>query len=607
MAGGVPIGDDLFVKFFVARKVDEVSGEIEQNHTLLRSVNAHDHSFQVIRLSDSHRLDYVAQVVSPCIPGVRDEYKRYDSILQGLGAQAVGVDLRDLDPATHSHPDLVRKRAYLPKRYKGMGIVAVNDVCLAAFVGAINMTIPRFPDKIDSDGVVVRGLAGHLESLVGTAEDFAVPQGRYSTFLQSGLTLARDFGWCWETMRTEAGADPAGVFGAAAADAPAPPRAEDVRELDTGRLRLQRLCTAERQRTRARNFQEQMVAVPLNDPIRMAYDTSATGELWTTLPRNSTAYTRSELSMAACIYLGLASPEFVAAINSGTTHVRDRVTRAGRPYMRKLDPYGQSLSMFSGKGNFRLGMHNAIERELELIARDCGLNVVRQDFTVFASAIPVGPKRNEYARSVRAMKHGDRGGIVPDLTVKNFPSDGGGPPRWRLYEVKTFGHNGEYGKPSALDPVTRREARIPGEYEKLARQADAKYCQTPAGVEGPILLHLRSLAPVYGLVVGANGEWSRGVDTFIADVSRKASANPERFGCCHGSEQARGVIAAMAKDRLGRVSLRAAAQVRIAALRVATGQTADDPSAGDYCAPGTGDEWDRARDNSHLSPESWAG
>ena len=205
------------------------------------------------------------------------------------------------------------------------------------------------------------------------------------------------------------------------------------------------------------------------------------------------------------------------------------------------------------------------------------------------------------------MKHGDRGGIVPDLTVKNFSSDGGGPPRWRLDEVKTSGHKEEYDKPSALDPVTRREAQIPGEYEKLARKADAKYCQTPAGVEGPILLHLRSLAPVYGLVVGANGEWSRGVDTFIADVARVASANPERFGCCHGSEQARGVIAAMAKDRLGRVSLRAAAQVRIAALRVATGQTTDDPSAGDYCAPGTGDEWDRARDNSHLSPEFRAG
>jgi hypothetical protein len=449
----------------------------------------------------------------------------------------------------------------------------------------------------------VRGLASHLEAFVGTGEAFAVPQGRYSTFLQSRLKIADNFKWCWEAMRTEAGADPAGVFGAAAADAPAPPRAEDMREADTGRLRLQRLCTAERQRTRARNFRAEMVAVPLKDPIRMAFDTSATGELWTTLPRSTTAYTRSELSMATSIYLGLANPEVVAAMSSGTTHLMDRVGKNGRSFRRDLDPYGQSLSKYSGKGNFRIGMHNAIECELEAIGKECGLNIVRQDHTVFATAIPVGPKRNEYARSVRAAKHGNRGGIVPDLTVRNFPSDGGGPPRWRLYEVKTFGFHGGYGKPSALDPVTLREAQIPGEYEGLARKADGKYCRTPAGVDGPILLHLRSLAPVYGLVVGANGEWSRGVDTFIADVARKASANPERFGCCHGPEQARGVIAAMAKDRLGRVALRAAAQVRIAALRVATGQTADDPSAGGYSAPGTGDEWDRARDNSHLSPE----
>jgi hypothetical protein len=310
--------------------------------------------------------------------------------------------------------------------------------------------------------------------------------------------------------------------------------------------------------------------------------------------------------MAFSIYLGLTNPRVEAVINAGMREFLDHPTRngGGHQHPRTLDPRGQSLSLWGGRGNFRAGMHNAFERELAEVGRTCGLDVTRQDSEVFGTAIPVGPQRDAYGRAVRANARtgGNRGGLVPDFSIRNFPTADGALPRTRLYEVKTIGHKPElYGVPSAVgSPVTRRDARIAGEYETLARRADARYCGTMPGTDGPLLLRLRALAPVNGLVVGANGEWSRGVDTFITDVSRVASANPERFGCCHGPEQARGVIAAMARDRLGRVALRGAAQVGIAALLAITGQPGVEPGSHRHHTHGTHDEWDRARDHTSV-------
>ena len=66
-----------------------------------------------------------------------------------------------------------------------------------------------------------------------------------------------------------------------------------------------------------------------------------------------------------------------------------------------------------------------------------------------------------------------------------------------------------------MKPVERRDAKIPDDYVKLARATDEKHCGTQAGADGPVLRRLRALAPIHGIVVGANGEWSRGVSTFI--------------------------------------------------------------------------------------------
>jgi hypothetical protein len=125
--------------------------------------------------------------------------------------------------------------------------------------------------------------------------------------------------------------------------------------------------------------------------------------------------------MAFCIYLGLSNPSTEAAINTGLTTYLDKITKTGRPYERTLDPYGRSLSLYGAKGNFRVGMRNAVGRELSAAAKICGLNAMRQGPEVFGGAIPVRPARDSYARSVREARNGcNRGGLVPDLTIRAF-------------------------------------------------------------------------------------------------------------------------------------------------------------------------------------------
>jgi len=65
------------------------------------------------------------------------------------------------------------------------------------------------------------------------------------------LQIGTDFELAWNALREECGARPGSVFAATAADAPGHPDHEDVRPSEgEKRLRLQRLCTAERMRKR---------------------------------------------------------------------------------------------------------------------------------------------------------------------------------------------------------------------------------------------------------------------------------------------------------------------------------------------------------------------
>ena len=119
-----------------------------------------------------------------------------------------------------------------------------------------------------------------------------------------------------------------------------------------------------------------------------------------------------------------------------------------------------------------------------------------------------------------------------------------------------------------------RAAEVPADYETKARKVDAEYNGLPyqrGGPPGPVLTLLRSLPPVTDLGVGFTGEFSREVGQFISAVAEKGAVVPGRFGCCHSSDQARGVIASFMRLAFGRTSLRGVARIRQAALTAILG------------------------------------
>jgi len=76
--------------------------------------------------------------------------------------------------------------------------------------------------------------------------------------------------------------------------------------------------------------------------------------------------------------------------------------------------------------------------------------------------------------------------------------------------------------------------------------------------------------------------FSRDVRQFISAVTEKGAVVPERFGCCHGPDQACDVTASFVRRAFGRTTLCGVARIRQAVLDGATraDSFADDGMAG---------------------------
>ena len=114
-------------------------------------------------------------------------------------------------------------------------------------------------------------------------------------------------------------------------------------------------------------------------------------------------------------------------------------------------------------------------------------------------------------------------------------------------------------------------AAVPASYRARAAGADLQYNGVAAGEQGPVGAQLASMPEVLCISVGALGEVNRTTASFLSKLAEVGSDNPERFGCCHGKQQAKGVIASFLGRRFGRTVLRGVARVRHTALEKAVG------------------------------------
>jgi hypothetical protein len=225
VVAGVPIGDEIFKRNYVALEAGRVRGVIEKVVPLLRTSNkTRDHAFHVDSLSLSHMLDFVSQTTPPTLDILRilqdaDEHR--------LTALASAIGINPLSPPLEreglTDPDLVKRRCFLPVRERGLGLTQNADTARAAFVGALELVVPRFPDKRDPEGNLVPGLFPHLTPVVGT---FSQREGRWSTLIET-IKMGAVFRDSWETMQAEMGGLPGGILGTDAANAPGTPHEND--------------------------------------------------------------------------------------------------------------------------------------------------------------------------------------------------------------------------------------------------------------------------------------------------------------------------------------------------------------------------------------------
>ena len=263
----------------------------------------------------------------------------------------------------------------------------------------------------------------------------------------------------------------------------------------------------------------------------------------------------------------------------GFRHFRDLGMPEG---IRPLDRWGNNISMYMGAGHGRTIFHNDIQRELSSLARAVGYDIREIPQDLFLPAV-AARARDHYLQRLRRERGGGnfRGGVVPDLYA---------PTVRQMYDVKTTGFKPEcyIGRRSAVD---EKAAAVPAQYRARAQAADAEYNDTPRGVVGPLETMLATMPQVECFSVGAFAETNRAVATFISILVDKGSDVPERFGCCHGKEQARGVVAQFLGRRLGRALLRGAVRFRHVALAAVGGVEIQEPATSRGAAGHLGDEW----------------
>jgi hypothetical protein len=319
------------------------------------------------------------------------------------------------------------------------------------------------------------------------------------------------------------------------------------------------------------------------DQRGIAWQYARQGVLFATLPDKASTLARDEFPGAVALFLGLPDPhifEILATKGPGNFHSEDK-----NALLRRLDVYGNNLSLYMGKGHGRTSFHNEIQRTLASLARAVGYPIAETPADLFVSAInPLS--RDAYLQEIREnQERGSfRGGQVPDIIELAIK---------QMQDVKTTGMIPDQyvARQSAVD---LKAATVPAEYRSAAREVDRKYNGTPAGTVGPVETLLNSMPQVGCFSVGAFGEVNKAVGLFLGKLADKGSDVPEHFGCCHGKEQAKGVVAQFLNRRLGRVLLRGVVRMRHKALKAIGGGGRPGHEARRGEDDGLGNEWDAA-------------
>ena len=421
-----------------------------------------------------------------------------------------------------------------PVRLGGLGLRCQAELSPAAFLGALEQTLPSFVGE--------RGVCPQLAHLVGAEGDV---QKRWQPLIESGCRTGIELVRAWDILEREAkgmadflGQEVEGVMavtvdgvGEGRTDGSTRKKLVEQREKTRGLVLGKALEQHPDQRARP------VLVWPQLDKLSSAWLLA--------FPGPHSGLPSTVFSEAVCGHLCLPSPA-----------CRDRLgERVGKTV---VDLFGDKVMAEKLHGDTWRIRHDNVKSELNRLCVWSQLPATCEVFGLFSHLIPqVGLNRIEKGRK--------RQGMVPDFQFQ-VPCPTGGKVS-RLAELKVISCcPTRYPSVAGAKAVDRRSNLLQGEYKKKARDADKQYVGTAEGSVGPVENKLLQYGDLQGLVVGAFGECSQDLHTLVQTI---AEARVKSLGLARGrqgTEAELGIVVGQVRRMLSTTSVRAQAQCLLARM-----------------------------------------
>ena len=143
---GAPIGDDDFCADFVGQKVDMTLAKMGA----LRGIHPQV-GMLLLRTCCLPQLNYLAQVVPPSLTA--QHFARFDEGVAALVLELLTPPRGQRPPCPDERMRVFRRRLRLPMRLNGAGLIGVDSIGAAAFIGSVVASC-------DADPVLARNMGG---------------------------------------------------------------------------------------------------------------------------------------------------------------------------------------------------------------------------------------------------------------------------------------------------------------------------------------------------------------------------------------------------------------------------------------------------------------
>jgi hypothetical protein len=143
---GAPIGDDDFCTEFVGQKVDTALDKMRA----LRGIHPQA-GMLLLRMCCLPQLNYLAQVVPPSLTA--QHFARFDEGVATLVLELLTPPRGQRLPCPDDRMSVFRRRLRLPMRFNGAGLIGVDSIGAAAFVGSVVAAC-------EADQVLARNIGG---------------------------------------------------------------------------------------------------------------------------------------------------------------------------------------------------------------------------------------------------------------------------------------------------------------------------------------------------------------------------------------------------------------------------------------------------------------